>query len=74
MYVGYAAFMLCRLTLVAASPAMLRDPTLGLDKRSYGRLMGWSSAGAIGGKLLTGVAADRIGGRQASLSKLDNVE
>jgi OPA family sugar phosphate sensor protein UhpC-like MFS transporter len=63
MYVGYAAFMLCRLTLVATSPAMLRDPMLTLDKRSYGKLMGWSSAGAIGGKLLTGVAADRIGGR-----------
>ncbi len=63
MYLGYAAFMLCRLTVIAASPAMLRDPTLGLDKRAYGKLMGWSSAGAIGGKLLTGVAADRIGGR-----------
>jgi sugar phosphate permease len=31
MYVGYAAFMLCRNTVVAASPVLIEDPTLGLD-------------------------------------------
>ncbi len=63
MCAGYAALMLCRNTLIASSAAMIRDPSLGIDKAAYGRLMSWHSAGAIAGKLATGVAADRIGGR-----------
>lgn len=51
MYVGYAAFMLCRNTLVAASAEMIQDPALDLDKESFGQLMSWHSAGAIAGKL-----------------------
>jgi sugar phosphate permease len=64
MYVGYAAFMLCRNTLGAASPAMMEDPTLAMDKASFGRLMSWHSAGAIAGKLVTGIGADLLGGRR----------
>ena len=41
MYAGYVAFMLCRNTLIAASPAMIEDPALGLDKETYGQLMSW---------------------------------
>ncbi len=67
MCIGYAAMMLCRNTLIASSAAMIRDPSLGLDKARYGRLMSWHSAGAIAGKLATGVAADRIGGRKMFL-------
>ena len=70
MYVGYAAFMLCRNTLGAASPAMLEDPTLAMDKASYGRLMSWHSAGAIAGKLVTGIGADLLGGRRMFLIAL----
>ena len=51
MYAGYVAFMLCRNTLIAASPAMIEDPALGLDKETYGQLMSWHSAGAIFGKM-----------------------
>ena len=70
MYVCYAAFMLCRNTVVAASPAMIQDPSLGLDKEKFGRLMSWHSLGSIAGKLVTGVGADRIGGRRLFLLTL----
>lgn len=70
MYVGYVAFMLCRNTLIAASPAMIEDPTLGLDKAQYGQLMSWHSAGAIVGKVVTGLGADVIGGRKTFLLAL----
>ncbi len=70
MYVCYAAFMLCRNTVVAASPAMIQDPLLGLDKEQFGRLMSWHSLGAIVGKIVTGVGADRIGGRRLFLITL----
>lgn len=70
MYLGYAAFMLCRNTLIASSAAMINDPTLGLDKEKFGRLMSWHSAGAIGGKLVTGVGADWMGGRRMFLLAL----
>lgn len=70
MYVCYAAFMLCRNTVVAASPAMVLDPSLGLDVEKFGWLMSWASVGAIIGKLVTGVGADRIGGRRLFLITL----
>lgn len=70
MYLGYVAFMLCRNTLQAASPAMIADPTLGLDKEKFGRLMSLHSAGAIMGMLIMGPAADRFGGRATFLTCL----
>jgi len=33
---------------------------LGLDKEAYGQLMNWHSAGAIVGKLVSGLGADYI--------------
>ena len=78
MYLGYAAFMLCRNTLISSSAAMLNDPSLGMDKESFGHLMSWHSAGAILGKLVTGPGADWLGGRRMflialSLTALANV-
>ena len=70
MYVGYAAFMLCRHTLGAASATMIADPTIAMDKASFGRLMSWHSAGAIVGKLVTGIGADLLGGRRMFLIAL----
>ena len=70
MYVGYAAFMLCRNTLGAASAAMIEDPALAMNTASYGRLMSWHSAGAIVGKLVTGIGADLMGGRRMFLIAL----
>ena len=70
MYVGYTAFMLCRNTLIASSATMIQDPAIGLDKESFGQLMSWHSAGAIAGKLVTGICADKIGGRRMFLIAL----
>ena len=49
---------------------MIQDPTLGLDKESFGYLMSWHSAGAILGKLVTGPGADLLGGRRMFLIAL----
>ena len=70
MYIGYAALMLCRNTLVACSVQIVQDPTLGIDKESFGHLMAWHSAGAILGKLVTGPGADLLGGRRMFLLAL----
>ncbi len=70
MYVGYAAFMVCRNTLISSSAAMMEDPSLNLDKESFGHLMSWHSAGAIMGKLVTGPGADLLGGRRMFLIAL----
>lgn len=70
MYVGYAAFMVCRNTLVATSVELINDPSLDIDEASYGRLMSWHSAGAIAGKLVTGPGADLLGGRRMFLIAL----
>ena len=70
MYVGYAAFMLCRNTLGAASPMMMEDAALAMGKPEYGRLLSWASAGAIIGKLVTGIGADILGGRKMFLIAL----
>jgi sugar phosphate permease len=70
MYGGYAAFMLCRNTLIASSAAFIEDPELGFDVGTYGRLMSWHSAGAILGKLTLGLFADRLGGRVMFLACL----
>ncbi len=70
MYIGYAAFMVCRNTLIASSAEMNQDPSLAMDKESFGRLMSWHSAGAIMGKLVTGPGADLLGGRRMFLIAL----
>lgn len=70
MYLGYAAFMLCRNTLISTSPELIQDPNLNLDKESFGHLMSWHSAGAILGKLVTGPGADILGGRRMFLIAL----
>lgn len=70
MYLGYAALMVCRNTLIVSSAAMVEDPNLDLDKESFGHLMSWHSAGAIAGKLVTGPGADLLGGRRMFLLAL----
>ena len=70
MYLGYMSLMVCRNTAIVASPAMIADTELGMDKASYGRLMSYHSAGGVVGKLVTGVAVDRFGGRAIFLSML----
>jgi len=68
MYLGYAALMVCRNTLIATSATMIESGSL--DKESFGHLMSWHSAGAIAGKLVTGPGADLLGGRRMFLIAL----
>ena len=64
MYIGYAALILCRSTVVNAGPSILVDPSLGLTKTAWGDILGWGTAGLLTGKLVNGVLADRFGGRR----------
>ncbi|HAX46260.1 MAG TPA: MFS transporter [Nitrospina sp.] len=70
MYGAYAVVNICRATVIIASPAMLDDPTLELDKTAWGAILGWGTAGTIIGKLATGIMADRLGGRKVFLFSL----
>jgi OPA family sugar phosphate sensor protein UhpC-like MFS transporter len=67
MYAGYGGLMLCRNAVAIASPAMLRDTSLGFDNTAYGWVLFWGAGGALTGKLVTGVLADVIGGRRLFL-------
>lgn len=63
MYLGYMSLMICRNTIVVASPLMIADESLGMDKAMYGQLMAFQSAGGVFGKAISGFAVDRWGGR-----------
>jgi len=67
MYGAYAVLNICRTTVIISSPAMLDDPELGLNKAMWGAILGWGTAGTLVGKLVTGVMADRFGGRRVFL-------
>ena len=62
MYTGYIGFMLCKSTVSLSAPAMKED--LGLTTGDFGTIFAWGNGGALCGKLLTGVLADRLGGRR----------
>ena len=70
MYLGYMSLMVCRNTIIVASPAMIADQSLNLDKAGYGRLMAYHSAGGVLGKAVSGFAVDRWGGRAIFLAVL----
>jgi len=70
MYIGYAALVMCRNTVMISGPAMLDDPMLGLTKTAWGAILGWGSAGTVAGKLINGVLADRFGGRRVFIFSL----
>ncbi len=70
MYLGYAALILCRSTVVNAGPSILDDPSLGITKTAWGDVLGWGTAGLLSGKLVNGVLADRFGGRKIFILSL----
>ena len=63
LYFIYGSMMLSRNTIVVVSPALISDPTISMDKASYGKMMAYGSAGGLLGKLSLGVPVDRFGGR-----------
>ena len=63
MYLGYAMFMVLRMAPAPVSNAIIDDPSLGVDKGDWGRIMAMGTAGAIVGKFVAGWAADFFGGR-----------
>jgi len=67
MYGAYATLNICRTAVVVSSPAMLDDPELALNKTMWGAILGWGTAGTLVGKLVTGIMADRFGGRRIFL-------
>lgn len=70
MYAGYMAFILCRTAIQAGASGLLADPATGLNKASFGEILAWGTAGMVTGKLVTGVIADKLGGRKVFLLAL----
>jgi sugar phosphate permease len=68
MYTGYVGFMLCKSTVSLLAPAIKKD--VGLTTGDFGTIYAWGNGGALGGKLLTGMIADRFGGRRVFLLAL----
>ena len=70
LLVGYGGYYLCRSNLSVVVPALLADPTAGVDRTSIGLI---SSAGIVAyaaGKSITGIAGDFLGGRTLFLGGL----
>ena len=63
MYVGYAMFMVLRMAPTVAGNPIVDDPSLGVDKGDWGRILAAGTLGAVLGKFIGGLAADRLGGR-----------
>jgi sugar phosphate permease len=62
MYAGYVGFMLCKSSLPLFATT-IKNGDLGLTTSDFGVIFAWGMAGALVGKLLTGMVADRLGGR-----------
>ena len=67
IYGSYSVLNFLRTTIIVASPQLLDDPTINLNKAMWGSILGWGTAGTLIGKLTTGFLADRFGGRKVFL-------
>ncbi len=67
MFLAYGSMMIAKVAFSALSPAMKRDPLLGLTTAKYGRIVSWNALGSVVGKAATGLGADRIGGKKMLL-------
>lgn len=63
MYVGYASFMVLRMIPTVAGTSITSDPEFGVSTEDWGRILAMGTIGAVVGKFIGGVAADRLGGR-----------
>jgi OPA family sugar phosphate sensor protein UhpC-like MFS transporter len=61
MYLGYAGFMILKTSILVASPDLVADNLI--TKTQWGAILAWGTIGAIIGKILSGVLADRLGGK-----------
>lgn len=61
MYLGYSGFMLLKTSISVISPELVAEGLI--TKTEWGTILAWSTVGAILGKLLSGVAADKMGGK-----------
>ena len=60
MYVGYAMFMVLRMVPTVAGTSITGDPSLGVDTGDWGRILAMGTVGAVLGKFVGGLAADRL--------------
>ena len=63
MYVGYASFMVLRMIPTVAGTSITSDPEFGVSTEDWGRILAMGTVGAVVGKFIGGLAADRLGGR-----------
>ncbi|HHZ83167.1 MAG TPA: MFS transporter [Nitrospirales bacterium] len=61
MYLGYAGFMILKTSMLVASPDLVAENLI--TKTQWGAILGWGAFGAIVGKIVSGVVADRLGGK-----------
>jgi ACS family sodium-dependent inorganic phosphate cotransporter len=63
MYVGYATFMVLRMIPTVTGAAMRDDPAVDIDLPELGLIFAMGTWGAVVGKFVGGLAADRFGGK-----------
>lgn len=63
MYLAYAVTMIMRQSLMAISPDLIADPTIGLTKTKFGEILAWGNLGGMTGKVIFGWSTDKYGGK-----------
>ncbi len=63
MYIGYAMFMVLRMAPPVAGASITGNPDLGIDTGTWGKILAAGTLGAVVGKIIGGLAADKFGGR-----------
>lgn len=63
MYVGYAMFMVLRMIPTVAGTSITGDESFGIDNTAWGRILAMGTVGAVLGKFVGGLSADKLGGR-----------
>lgn len=61
MYLVYAGFMVLKTAIAVASPELIASGLI--TKTQWGEIISWGTIGAILGKLVSGVGADKFGGK-----------
>jgi len=67
IYCAYAVSMFMKYSIIVVSPSLISDPSVAISKTQFGEILASGSIGGIIGKILFGLAADRIGGKYSFL-------